>query len=156
MSPYVPPSRWYLRLPRWSVCVLSVVVIDGLWVWFLMKCFLPSASGTLETLVAALAAVSTAALFPLQASTYGYWAHATTAQIDERQAAQRQTAFYWTLLYVLTGILLAYISVDAERLQTLLTMSVIRNYLFVLFLTALAMPTALLAWFDSGAHDDAG
>ncbi|MEN9509929.1 MAG: hypothetical protein RLZZ621_2492 [Gemmatimonadota bacterium] len=154
MSPYVHPSRWYLRLPRWSVRLLSVIAIDGLWAWFLLKFFLPSESGALEVAVGALAVVAIIAAIPLMLSTYAFRANAPDEQIDERERAERYRAYYWTLLYLLTGVLIAFIAVDAKRLAPLLSMGVVSNLLQVLFLTTLALPTAILAWRDRATSDE--
>jgi hypothetical protein len=105
-------------------------------------------------MVGLLALVAFGATIPLMLSTYAFRANAPDEQIDERERAERYRAYYWTLLYLLTGVLIAFIAVDAKRLAPLLSMAVVSNLLQVLFLTTLALPTAILAWRDRTTSDE--
>lgn len=154
MSPYAHAARPYRQTPRWAVRFLSVLSIGGFWSWFLLKFLLPSPSGVLEMMVGLLALVAFGSTIPLMLSTYAFRANAPDEQIDERERAERYRAYYWTLLYLLTGVLIAFIPVDAKRFAPLLSMAVVSNLLQVLFLTTLALPTAILAWRDRTTSDE--
>jgi multisubunit Na+/H+ antiporter MnhC subunit len=153
MTPFAPPRKPYRPLTRTTVRALSVLSIGGLWSWFLLKFLLPSASGAVELMVGLVALVAAVAAIPLMLSTYAFRANAPDGQIDEREVLERNRAYHHTLLYLLTGVLLAFIAIDARRLASPFSLPVVSNLLQVLFLTSIVLPTALLAWWDRGEPD---
>lgn len=153
MTPLTPPTRPYRHLSRHTVRILGAASIGGLWGWFLLKFLLPSATGVVDVALGVLALVAIVAMIPLMLSTYAFRANAPDHQIDEREVVERNAAYLWTLRYLLTGVLLSYLFVDVRRFASVVSLGVVSNLLQVLFLTALVLPTVLLAWWDTSAPE---
>lgn len=166
MTPVSQPWKPYRRFTPFTARALSVLAIGGLWGWFLLKFLLPSATGLVEVLVGVLALASIAAAIPLMLSTYAFRANAPATAIDERELAERNRAYFVTVMYASLVALVGYLGVElASRAPTAsaaaaeltgsagITFGVASNFLQVLFLTTIAFPTAVLAWWDRDVPD---
>lgn len=167
MTPLAPLKKPYRRLSPRTARALSVVSIGGLWGWFLLEFFLPSATGISELLVGALAIIAVLSVIPLMLSTYAFRANAPAGAIDERELEERNRAYFVTVMYAASIALTGFLAVEvlsrapaptasglALNFPTSIPSAVVSNFLQVLFLTILACPTAILAWWDRGESDE--
>ena len=122
--------------------------------WFFAKLGLPSADGSAEVIVglAALTGMITSILFFL--GTYGVMANAPDAMLDERELADRNRAYFSAFKYLAAmtiagGVIPEFL---AKAIGFDLSVGVLKNYIFLIFTTALVLPGFLLAW---SARDEA-
>lgn len=161
MTPLVPMRKPYRRLSPRTARALSVISMGGLWGWFLLKFFLPSATGISEVLVGALAIIAVLSVIPLMLSTYAFRANAPAGAIDERELEERNRAYFVTVMYAASIALTGFLAVEvlsrapaptdsglALNVPASISIGVVSNFLLVLFLTILACPTVILAWWD--------
>ncbi len=166
MTPLAPPQKPYRRLAPRTARALSVLAIGGLWGWFLLKFLLPSTTGLVEFLVGSLALLAIVAAILLMLSTYAYRANAPAGAIDERELAERNRAYFVMVMYAAAVALIGCVGVEvasrapaptatglALNVPATVSIGVVSNFLQVLFLTILAFPTAILAWWDRGDAD---
>ena len=166
MTPRAHPQKPYRRFSARTARALSAIAIGGLWSWFLLKVLCPSATGVLEALVGLLALTSIIAAIPLMLSTYAFRANAPAAAIDERELAKRNRAYFVTVMYAASVALIGFIAVEvvsrapaptptglALNFPGSISHGVASNFFQVFFLTTLAFPTAVLAWWDRGDAD---
>ena len=167
MTAFAPPQKSYFRLSPRTARALSVLAIGGLWGWLLLKFLLPSASGLVELFVGLLALLAIVAAIVLMLSTYAFRANAPAGAIDERELAERNRAYFVTVMYAASAAVCAFVAVEvasrapaptstglALNVPATISTRVVSNFLQVLFLTILTCPTALLAWWDRGDSDE--
>ena len=122
--------------------------------WFFAKLGLPSEDGAAEVIVglAALTGMITSILFFL--GTYGVMANAPDAMLDERELADRNRAYFSAFKYLVAMALLGGVIPEflAKAIGFELSVGVLKNYIFLIFTTALVLPGFFLAW---SARDEA-
>ncbi len=122
--------------------------------WFFAKLGLPSADGSAEVIVglAALTGMITSILFFL--GTYGVMANAPDAMLDERELADRNRAYFSAFKYIVGMAILGGVIPEfvAKVIGFELSVGVLKNYIFLIFTTALVLPGFFLAW---SARDEA-
>lgn len=155
-TPSKTRSKAYLNFSRNTARALSVGALGSLSLWFALKFLLTEETSPLQAglqlAVGVLALAGMVASVLLFLSTYSFRANAPDAQIDEREVTERNRAYfraYQTLVFVL---LLAYVVAEAleKAFGWVPTRGVVANFLTVLIFSALTLPAAILAWWDSG------
>lgn len=115
--------------------------------WFFAKLGLPSEDGAAEVIVglAALTGMITSILFFL--GTYGVMANAPDAMLDERELADRNRAYFSAFKYLVAMALLGGVIPEflAKAIGFELSVGVLKNYIFLIFTTALVLPGFFLA-----------
>lgn len=130
--------------------ILGTYALLAMHGWFLVKLGLPSGAGWPELVAGmlALTGMITSILFFL--GTYGVLANAPDTMLDERQLSERNRAYfsafkYLVLMCVLGGMVPELI---AKLLHFELSLAVMKNFLLLMFTTALVLPGFILAWSD--------
>lgn len=115
--------------------------------WFFAKLGLPSEDGAAEVIVglAALTGMITSILFFL--GTYGVMANAPDTMLDERELADRNRAYFSAFKYLVAMALLGGVIPEflAKAIGFELSVGVLKNYIFLIFTTALVLPGFFLA-----------
>lgn len=141
------PSRAYRKYRPATVRKLFLTANLTLWGWFALKFFLTADRPALQVVTGVLALIGTTTAVAVFLSDLSFIAHAPEGQIDEFQLSQRNRAYLQTMRYV--TVLLA-----ASMLGSLfgifpgrdeVTVGVLRNFIFVLFITTLISPAGFLA-----------
>lgn len=141
------PSPAYRKLRPATVRSLFLVANATLWGWFALKFFLTPERPLLQLAagVLALVGISTAAAVFL--SDLSFVAHAPEGQIDEFQLSQRNRAYLQTMRYVSALLALSMIGglfgIYPQKAEV--TAGVMRNFIFVLFITTVISPAGFLA-----------
>jgi polyferredoxin len=135
---------------------LSVLSIGSLWGWFFLKFFLSDASDGLAFMVGSLALLGVGGGMTLFASQYLNQAYAKEHELDERELAQRNRAYRYTVNYVIVILVLSYVASESILAQRpdLLSPGVVSNFITALFFTTVAFTPAVLAWKDRGSPDE--
>lgn len=135
--------------PRMGKALGSYALI-AMHTWFFAKLGLPSENGGAEVAVglAALTGMIASILFFI--GTYGVMANAPDTMLDERELEQRNRAYfsafkYLVLMTILGGMVPEFI---AKVLNFELSVAVLKNYMLLMFTTALVLPGFMLAWSD--------
>lgn len=118
-----------------------------LWGWFALKFFLNADRPALQVIAGALALIGIVTASAVFLSDLSFVAHAPEGQIDEFQLSQRNRAYLQTMRYV--TVLLA-VSMFGSLFGIFpgrdeVTVGVLRNFIFVLFITTLISPAGFLA-----------
>lgn len=130
--------------------VLGSYALIAMHTWFFAKLGLPSESGGAEVAVGIAALTGMIASILFFVGTYGVMANAPDAMLDERELAQRNRAYftafkYLVLMTILGGMVPEFI---AKVLNFELSVAVLKNYMLLMFTTALVLPGFVLAWSD--------
>ena len=161
--PVFIPSRTTMKLPsnyfRFSASTtqkLSTLAIVGLWAWFLGKFFLRDDRPGLLVVLGVCFLGGTLLSVLLFVSSYSFVANAPDDQIDERELALRNRAYFKTVQYVVACLVVGLLGTEfAEHRGIHLGPNVFQNFLLCLMITTLIVPTWLLSRWDSEVEDDA-
>lgn len=129
---------------------LAVVALGGLPLWFALKFALPSESGVVEVVSALAALAGVVCGIVLFVGTYGFWANAPAAMLDERQAAERDQAYIQSFRVLALVLLAGWFGAEMTDLASA---QVLRNLLLVLFFLTLILPSAVTALRDVTLDD---
>lgn len=118
--------------------------------WFLVKLALPSENGGAELVVGLAAITGMLASIVFFVSTYGVIANAPDAALDERELAERNRAYFGAFKYlVLMTVAGGMIPETLAKLFNFeLSIGVLKNFILLMFTTALVLPGFLIAWSD--------
>lgn len=125
----------------------ALVTMHG---WFVLKLGLPSSSGGVE-LAAGLAAIAgMIASMVFFVCSYGVLANAPDMDLDERELAQRNRAYFSAFKYLVMMTILGGLVPElvAKLFKFELSVGLMKNYMLLMFTTALVLPGAMLAWAD--------
>lgn len=120
--------------------------------WFFAKMGLPSETGVAEIIVglAALSGLIVGLIFFV--GTYGVLANAPDAMLDERELAQRNRAYFSAFKYLvamtIAGGMIPELLSKAFHFD--LSVAVMKNFMLLMFATALVLPGFLIAWAEKG------
>ena len=141
------PSRAYRKYRPATVRKLFLTANLTLWGWFALKCFLSPERPLLQLAAGLLALIGITTAIATFLSDLSFVAHAPEGQIDEFQLSQRNRAYLQTMRYVsallavsMCGSLFGIFPGRAE-----VTVGVLSNFIFVLFVTTLISPAGFLA-----------
>ena len=139
-----------INLSPWMGKALGSYALIAMHTWFLAKLGLPSETGGSEVAVGLAALTGMLASILFFVSTYGVMANAPDAMLDERELSQRNRAYftafkYLVLMTVLGGMVPEFI---AKLFNFDLSVAVLKNYILLMFCTALVLPGFMLAWSD--------
>lgn len=129
---------------------LAIVALAGIPLWFGLKFALPSPSGIVEMVSAVAALAGLIAGLVLFLGTYGFWANAPTALLDERQAAQRDQAYIQSFRVLALIVLGGWVGAEVWGLAS---EPVLRNFLLVVFFLTMILPSAITALRDVVLND---
>lgn len=160
-------NRYALAISPRVARVLSVLSIGSLWGWFFLKFYLTAESPWLMRAVGELALLGVGGSMILFATQYLNQAYGEDHEIDERERSARDRAHRVALNYVLWVFVLTFVALEvagAREVPTatgsaldfpaVISTGVVENFLVVLFFTTLALPPAILAWWDRGESDE--
>lgn len=128
--------------------VLGFYALAAMHGWFLVKLALPSETGNAELGAGLAALTGMIASIVFFVSTYGVLANAPDRMLDERELAQRNQAYvgafkYLVLMTILGGMIPEFL---AKVFHFELSVGVMKNFMVLMFTTALVLPGFLLAW----------
>jgi|UniRef100_UPI004049A9AC hypothetical protein len=137
----------YMNLSLRTVRGLFVTMLVGLWGSLLMKFGLESEGPVLLICFGVLLLIGIGAGGLLFLSSSSFIAHAPEGQIDERELAERNRAYFDTVKLIALVILVAgLVTSFGERVGLRVTLPIMENFLMRLFLTTIVAPAGLLAW----------
>ena len=130
--------------------LLGSYALIAMHAWFFAKLGLPSENGGAEIAVGLAALTGMIASILFFVGTYGVMANAPDAMLDERELSQRNRAYfsafkYLVLMTILGGMVPEFI---AKAFNFELSVAVFKNYMLLMFTTALVLPGFMLAWSD--------
>lgn len=125
----------------------ALVAMHG---WFLIKLGLPSQSGAAEVAVGVAAITGMLASVVFFISTYGVLANAPDAALDERELAQRNRAYFGAFKYLVAMTIAGGMVPEflAKLFNFELSVGVLKNFILLMFTTALVLPGFLIAWTE--------
>lgn len=134
--------------------LLSGYALGAMHLWFVAKLSLPSEQGVAELLVGLAALTGLIASIVFFVSSYGVLANAPDAMLDEREVADRNRAYFSAFKYLVAMTLAGGIIPEflAKVFHFELSIGVMKNFMLLMFATAIVLPGAALAWSDRG-HD---
>lgn len=139
------PSAYVSLRPR-TVRWLFSAALTLLWGWFLLKLFLTPGEPVQQIALAVCTLGGLAAAVAVFLSDTSFIAHAPEGQIDEFQLAQRNRAYLATLRYGSAALVLAWLGSKFQfQGRGEITVGVMQNFLFVLFITMLIAPAGFIA-----------
>ena len=145
----------YFRFSASTTQRLSTLAIVGLWGWFLAKFFLRDDRPGLLVLLGVCLLGGTLLSVLLFVSSYSFVANAPEDQIDERELALRNRAYFKTVQYVVVCLMLGLFGTEiAEHRGIHLGPNVFQNFLLCLMITTLIVPSWLLARWDAAAEEE--
>jgi hypothetical protein len=126
---------------------VALVTMHG---WFLLKLGLPSSSGFVELIVGLTAIMGMVTSIIFFVCTYGVLANAPDTLLDEREAADRNQAYFTAFKYIVLMTILGGLVPEfmAKLFRFELSVGVMINYMLLMFTTAIVLPGAVLAWKD--------
>ena len=137
----------YMNLSLRTVRGLFVTMLVGLWGSLLMKFGLESEDPVLLICFGVLLLIGIGAGGLLFLSSSSFIADAPEGQIDERELAERNRAYFDTVRLIALVILVAFLVTSfGERVGLRVTLPIMENFLMRLFLTTIVAPAGLLAW----------
>ncbi len=118
--------------------------------WFFAKLGLPSQAGGAEIFVGFAALTGMIASIVFFVGTYGVLANAPDAMLDERELAERNRAYFSAVKYLVAmtiagGMIPEFLS---KVFHFDLSVAVMKNFMLLMFTTALVLPGFVLAWAD--------
>jgi hypothetical protein len=146
----------YIKFKPATARTLSSIALSALYGWFLCKFLVDETKPGLQLFVGFLALVGMVTAILVFLSANSFLATAPKDQIDERELAQRNEAYFRAYLYMIGAVLVGLLAMHFWERSTGLTISVhqFRNFLTVLFFTGLVMPASVLAYQDKSDVDD--
>jgi len=147
-----PEQKRFVRIdlsPR-SGKFLGSYALIAMHTWFFAKLGLPSASGGTEVAVGLAALTGMIASILFFVGTYGVMANAPDAMLDERELSQRNRAYFSAFKYIVLMTILGVVLPEfiAKVLNFELSVEFLKNYMLLMFTTALVLPGFMLAWYD--------
>ena len=146
----------YLSFSQRTVRGLFVAMLVGLWGSLLVKFGLESERPVWMISFGVLLLIGIGAGGLLFLSSLSFIAHATEGQIDERELAERNRAYFdsqrlvcWVIV---AGWLLTFAS---DWVGSRVTLPMMENFLMRLFLTTIIAPAGFLAWRQQTAEKNA-
>ncbi|MBU6252593.1 MAG: hypothetical protein KGN98_05330 [Alphaproteobacteria bacterium] len=123
--------------------------------WFLAKLALPSASGALEMLVGMAALTGLIASITFFVGSYGVIANAPDSMLDEREQSVRYRAYFSAFQYIVVMTIAGGMIPEllAKLFNFELSVAVMKNFMLLMFATALILPGFLIAWSDRDIVD---
>lgn len=151
-----PAKPFYIRFKPATARALSAIALSSLYGWFLFKFFVDETKPDLQMFVGFLALVGVVTAVLVFLSANSYVANAPEEQIDERELAQRNAAYFRAYQYMVTAVLVGWLAMTFWERNTGLTINVhqFSNFLTVLFFTGLVMPASVLAFQDRSEADE--
>ena len=118
--------------------------------WFLAKLALPSESGAIELLVGLAALTGLIASITFFVGSYGVIANAPDSMLDEREQVVRYRAYFSAFQYIVVmtiagGMIPEFL---AKVFNFELSVAVMKNFMLLMFATALILPGFIIAWSD--------
>ncbi|MCZ8324699.1 MAG: hypothetical protein O9283_05510 [Sphingomonadaceae bacterium] len=125
----------------------ALVAMHG---WFAIKLGLPFASGGAELAVGVAAITGMLASIGFFLGTYGVLANAPDAALDERELAQRNRAYFGAFKYLVAMTIAGGMVPEflAKLFNFELSVGVLKNFILLMFTTALVLPGFLIAWAE--------
>ena len=123
----------------------ALVAVHG---WFVLEYAYPSAGEQLALALSVLKISGLLATSIFVMGTFGAMAYAADRELDERELAQRNSAFVRAYEYLFVMLLLSSVIPEgvAKLLNTELTVTFMQDFVLLLFATAFVLPGFLLAW----------
>ena len=146
----------YMNLSLRTARGLVVAMLVGLWGSLLMKFGLEPEHPVILISFGVLLLIGIGAGGVLFLSSLSFIAHAPEGQIDERELAERNRAYFDTvkligLVILLAGLLTSF----GDRLGLRVTLPIMENFLMRLFLTTIVAPAGFLAWSQKSIEETA-
>ncbi len=146
----------YMNLSPRTVRALFVAMLVGLWGSLLMKFGMAVEHPVLLISFGVLMLIGIGAAGGLFLSSLSFIAHAPEGQIDERELAERNRAYFDTVRLIGLVILLAgLVTSFGERVGLRVTLPIMENFLMRLFLTTIVAPAGFLAWRQKSTEGNA-
>lgn len=150
MTETQPERIFRINLSPRTSKLLGCYALAAMHSWFLAKLGLPSESGGAELVVGLAAITGMLASIVFFVSTYGVIANAPDTALDERELAERNRAYfgafkYLVLMTVAGGMIPEML---AKMFNFELSIGVLKNFILLMFTTALVLPGFLIAWSD--------
>jgi len=137
----------YMNLSPRTVRGLFVAMLVGLWGSLVMKFGMEAERPFLLISFGLLLLIGIGAGGLLFLSSLSFIAHAPEGEIDERELAERNRAYFDTVRLIGLVILLAgLVTSFGERVGLRVTLPIMENFLMRLFLTTIVAPAGFLAW----------
>ncbi len=139
-------SSAYLSLRPRTVSRLFSAALSLLWGWFLLKFFLNAGEPAMQVALGLCALGGLVTAIAVFLSDTSFIAHAPEEAIDEFQLAQRNRAYIATLRYGSIALVAAWLgSALPFAGRAGITVGVLQNFIFVLFITMMIAPAGFLA-----------
>lgn len=118
--------------------------------WFIAKLGLPSGSGAAEVFVGLAALTGMVAGLIFFVGSYGVMANSPDDALDERELSQRNRAYVSAFRYLMLMTILGGMVPElfAKILGFELSVGAMKNFMMLMFTTALVLPGFLIAWSD--------
>lgn len=150
------PRFSYMNLSPRTVRGLFVAMLVGLWGSLLLKFGLEAERPVLLIGFGVLLLMGIGAGGFLFLSSLSFIAHAPEGQIDERELAERNRAYFDTVKMIALVILVAgLVTSFGDRVGLRVTLPMMENFLMRLFLTIIVAPAGFLAWRQKSIEENA-
>lgn len=145
-----PQTIKSLRISRAAGKLLGGYALVAMHGWFIFKLALPSPTGLLESVVGIAAITGMVTSLAFFVSSYGAIANAPDALLDERELADRNRAYVFSFKYLVAMTLAGGIlpEILAKVFAFSLSIGVMKNFMMLMFTTALVLPGTVLAWSE--------
>lgn len=145
-----PPRHVRINLSPRTGKILGSYALIAMHGWFFAKLGLPSSAGGAEVFVGFAALTGMIASIVFFVGTYGVLANAPDAMLDERELAERNRAYFSAFKYLVAMTIAG--GMVPEFLSKLfnfdLSVAVMKNFMLLMFTTALVLPGFFIAWAD--------
>jgi len=137
---------------RWLVAATYPALVVG----YLLDLALEPQSGGFAMAVAALKLAGLVGCGVIFLTTFSCTANAPDHQIDERERAERNAAYFRAYQVVISAVFLLFLALIGLRLLTEWTPTVgtIEELLTLIGIGGLALPAAILAWRSPAEEDE--
>ena len=150
------PRFSYMNLSPRTVRGLFVAMLVGLWGSLLLKFGIEAERPALLIGFGVLLLMGIGAGGLLFLSSLSFIAHAPEGQIDERELAERNRAYFDTVKMIALVILVAgLVTSFGDRVGLRVTLPIMENFLMRLFLTTIVAPAGFLAWRQKSIEENA-
>ena len=150
------PRFSYMNLSLRTVRGLFVAMLVGLWGSLLLKFGMEAERPVLLIGFGVLLLMGIGAGGLLFLSSLSFIAHAPEGQIDERELAERNRAYFDTVKMIALVILVAgLVTSFGDRVGLRVTLPIMENFLMRLFLTTIVAPAGFLAWRQKSIEENA-
>ncbi len=150
------PRFSYMNLSLRTVRGLFVAMLVGLWGSLLLKFGMEAERPVLLIGFGVLLLMGIGAGGLLFLSSLSFIAHAPEGQIDERELAERNRAYFDTVRFIGLAVLVAgLVTSFGDRVGLRVTLPIMENFLMRLFLTTIVAPAGFLAWRQKSIEENA-